>query len=97
MVIRDQEFRSLDGGVTLTTRIAAVHIVHRATCEHIHWFGQLTSYSPGILSGMVQEELGKTEGMVRAGFLDAILPDSYRSLNPPYVLRCSICMQWREC
>lgn len=54
--------------MTLTNRIAAVHVVYRATGECIHWFGQLTSHSPGILAGMVQsaeQTVGEDEGMVR--------------------------------
>ena len=34
---------------TLTSRIIAVHVVYHSVEEHIHWFGQLTSYMPGIL------------------------------------------------
>jgi len=34
---------------TLTSKIIAVHVVYHSVEEHIHWFGQLTSYMPGIL------------------------------------------------
>ena len=34
---------------TLTSSIIAVHVVYHSVEEHIHWFGQLTSYMPGIL------------------------------------------------
>lgn len=35
--------------------ISAVHVVYKATHDHIHWFGQLTSHIPGILVAMMQK------------------------------------------
>ena len=46
----------MDGHVKLTNRIAAVHVVYRAVCECVHWFGQLTLHNPGILAGLVERE-----------------------------------------
>ena len=68
MIVKGDDFSSLDGHVTLTSRIAAVHVVYGATSECIHWFGQLASYYPGILAGMVQaaeQTVGVDDSMVR--------------------------------
>ena len=51
MVVTGDDFTD---HVTLVGRIAAVHVVYRANSEYIHWFGQLTSHSPGILPGLIQ-------------------------------------------
>ena len=68
MVVRSVDFSSLDGNVTLISRIAAVHVVYRATSECIHCFGQLTSHNPGILAGLLksaQHTVGQDEHMVK--------------------------------
>ena len=68
MIVKGADFSSLDGHVTLTSRIAAVHVVYAATSERIHWFGQLASHNPGILASMVQaaeQTVGVDDGMVR--------------------------------
>ena len=54
--------------MTLTNRIAAVHVVYDLVCEELHWFGQLTSLHPGILSALTGEggqEGAGDEDMVR--------------------------------
>ena len=67
MVVMGDYLTSLDGHVTLIDRIAAVHVVYRENSEYIHWFGQLTSHSPGILPGLVQsvqQTVGQDECIV---------------------------------
>ena len=59
MITRGDEFNSFDENVTLVSRIAAVHVVYRASSECIHWFAQLTSHYAGILPG-VQSILQET-------------------------------------
>ena len=54
LVVRCPDFSTIDGNVSLVGRIAAVHVVYAESCEGIHWFGQLTSQSPGILSSLLQ-------------------------------------------
>lgn len=67
MVVKGDDFTSLDGHRTLVNRIAALHVVYRANSEYIHWFGQLTSHRPGILPGLVQtihQTVGQDECIV---------------------------------
>ena len=56
-IVKGQDFISMDGHINLTSRIAAVHIVYRAVCECVHWFGQLTLHNPGILAGLVAQQI----------------------------------------
>ena len=68
MVVKSLDFTTLDGHVTLISRIAAVHVVYRATSECIHCFGQLTSHNPGILAGLVksaEHTVGQDDHMVK--------------------------------
>ena len=66
-IVKWQDFISMDGHINLTSRIAAVHIVYRAVCECVHWFGQLTLHNPGILAGLVAQQIvpEEDECMVR--------------------------------
>ena len=66
MITRGDEFNSFDGNVTLVSRIAAVHVVYRASSECIHWFAQLTSHYAGILPSVqsIQQETGQDKCMV---------------------------------
>ena len=67
MIMRGDEFNSIDDNVTLVSRIAAVHVVYRASSECIHWFTQLTSYYAGIVHSVVksvQEETDQERFMV---------------------------------
>jgi hypothetical protein len=52
IIMRNPEFNPSGRYLTLTNRIAAVHVVYRDTSESTHWFGQLTSHYPEILAGM---------------------------------------------
>ena len=93
MVVRASDFSSMDGHVTLISRIAAIHVVYKATSESIHWFGQLTSQNPGILAGLVklaQQTAGQDEHMVKfsASFKTMINIRIYMC-----VARCSTCTQ----
>ena len=47
---------TFDGNLSLVHRIAAIHVAFRENSECIHWFGQLTSLSPGILDSLLQSE-----------------------------------------
>ena len=47
---------TFDGNLSLVHRIAAIHVAFRENSECIHWFGQLTSLSPGILESLLQSE-----------------------------------------
>ena len=94
------DFTSLDGHVTLVDRIAALHVVYRANSEYIHWFGQLTSRSPGILSGLVQsvqQTVGQDECIVseRINYLDRC-----RAAFPPLLDASLVCSResakWTE-
>ena len=61
LVVKNQDFSTIDGNISLIDRIAAVHVVHETNCESIHWFGQLTFHSPGILEGLA-ESVKQTAG-----------------------------------
>ena len=37
------------GSVSLLSKVAAVHVVYHQYQQEIMWFGQLTTYIPGIL------------------------------------------------
>ena len=63
MIVRSDIFSSLDGHVSLVSRIAAVHVVYRASSECIHWFSQLTSHCAGIMNPL-QQLVGEDECMV---------------------------------
>lgn len=49
--------------MNLANRIAAVHVIYSSIHEELHWFGQLTSQYPGIVSSLSQMSSGE-EGMV---------------------------------
>ena len=40
--------------MTLIDWIAALHVLYSCTCEEIHWFGQLTSLHPDIVSSLLE-------------------------------------------
>ena len=61
MVVKSQDFSTIDANISLIDRIAAVHVVYQTNCESIHWFGQLTFHSPGILEGLA-ESIKQTTG-----------------------------------
>ena len=66
--MKSPDFSTIDGNVSLVGRIAAIHVVHAESCECIHWFGQLTSQSPGILGSLIQsaeQTAGEDDCMVR--------------------------------
>ena len=70
MVVKGTDFASVDGHISLVHRIAAVHVVYRASSECLHWFGQLTAHRPGILAGVrqaVQQTAGQDEGGMVSG------------------------------
>ena len=93
MIVRGSEFSSTDSHMTLTNRIAAVHVVYDSICEELYWFGQLTSQYPGIVSSLLSQRSLGEEGMVGAGgafhcfpsaFLSPIFPKSFLfSLQDP--------------
>jgi hypothetical protein len=53
IIASNQEFKCKESHMMLTNKLVAVHVVYRANSGQIHWFGQLTTHSPGILSGLV--------------------------------------------
>ncbi|CAI8034865.1 E3 ubiquitin-protein ligase RNF213 [Geodia barretti] len=61
LVVKSQDFSTIDANISLIDRIAAVHVVYQTNCESIHWFGQLTFHSPGILEGLA-ESIKQTTG-----------------------------------
>ena len=66
LIIHGSMLNSASGQMTLNKWITAVHIVYNSVCEELHWFGQLTSLHPGIVSILASEDVQMTEeGMVR--------------------------------
>ena len=56
---------NMDGSMSLIEKIAAVHVVYRESSKYIDCFGQLTSYSPGILDSFVNKTADQVDCMVR--------------------------------
>ena len=55
MIVHASDFNTIDGHMTLTDRIAAVHIVYSSICKELHWFDQLTFQYPGIVYILLEE------------------------------------------
>ena len=69
IIVHGSKFSSTEGFMTLTNRIAAVHVIYSFLCEEFHWFGQLTAQHPGIVSNLSQMSPGKENNVGdRAGF-----------------------------
>ena len=64
MIVRKPEFSSMDGHISLASRIAAVHVAYHSSESQIFWFGQLVSQLPGILKRLKDTVPSESDEMV---------------------------------
>lgn len=78
MVVHESDFNTMDGHMTLTNRIAAVHVVYSFTCQKLHWFDQLTLQYPGIVYILLEE-------------VSQMSPGGKDMVGPYMYINCSSC------
>lgn len=65
-------YGSVDGHISLTYRIATLHVEYHKNVSEILWFGQLVAFSPGIMDQLKEETVSDKSEMV--GLLSYYLP-----------------------
>ena len=69
-LVHGDAYGSVDGHISLTYRIAALHVVYHKNVSEILWFGQLVAFSPGIMDQLKEEAICDTDKMVYFQLLD---------------------------
>lgn len=59
----------MDGHISLTYRIAVLHVVFHKYESEILWFGQLVAFSPGIMDRLKAEVVCDKSEMVSMQFI----------------------------
>lgn len=59
------EFCSVDGNISLLTRVAALHVVYHMSRSQVLWFGQLVALQPEALVHLKKESVCDKSEMVR--------------------------------
>lgn len=57
-------YGSVDGHISLSFRIATLHVVYHKYVSEILWFGQLVAFSPGIMDQLKEEVISDKSEMV---------------------------------
>ncbi len=64
LIAHHPDFSSVDGHTSLSSKVAAVHVVYQSTKSEILWFGQLAYQMPGILEPLQEKVPCDSQEMV---------------------------------
>jgi hypothetical protein len=63
-LVHGDGYGSVDGHISLTYRIATLHVVYHKNESQVLWFGQLVAFSPGIMEQLKNETVCNRSEMV---------------------------------
>ena len=64
-LVHGPDFATIDGHESLTSRVAALHVVYHFARPQVLWFGQLVSHLPGTMTTLEDKVPHDDSEMVR--------------------------------
>ena len=79
-------YGSVDGHISLTYRIATLHVVYHKNESQILWFGKLVAFSPGIMEQLKNEAVcDRSEMVCIFNYGINLLTNLFRTVDSPFM------------